>query len=369
LTGLSFVFSPTVAIARDERWGRTYESFGEAPALQHLLVGPLVTGLQQPQPSGRRLVACAKHFIGDGATRWGTGMALVGADTAESGGVPRLGIDRGDVSLELEQLKRVHGAGFVAAVRAGVQAVTVSFHSVGGLKMHAHQELLEGYLKADVRAGGLGFRGLVISDWNGVDEIRASGSNDLARYRAQIVEAVNAGVDLIMTAEKRPGDTRFRFERAVAFIAEAARSGEIPEARLNDAVMRILRVKHFAGLWSPGKEKAKGKATATSPGVAKAAPGVGAHRNLARTAVRKSLVLLKNRDAALPVSLERHRVVYVAGKNADEFGSQFGGWTAGWQGRAGNGSKTPGAMTDLPINVGDDKQGLFRYGDGLRYTR
>jgi beta-glucosidase len=294
-TGVDWTFSPCVAVARDERWGRTYESFGETPELQRLLVGPYIKGLQGPngEMKGRYIVATAKHYLGDGGTNWGTG----------DGG---FWIDRGDVTVSEEELRAIHLPGYVEAIQAGVGSVMVSFNSFQGLKMHEHR-----YLITDVLKNELGFTGIVVSDWEGIKEI------DTPDYYNKVVRAVNAGIDLFM----EPNTWR----NFITALKKAVLNGDVSEERIDDAVRRILRVKFQAGLFeAPFTDRSL---------MAQGVIGNQEHRAVAREAVRKSLVLLKNEHNLLPLAKEAR--IYIDGSNADDIGNQCGGWTITWQGASG----------------------------------
>ena len=300
-TGIDWAFAPTIAVASDFRWGRTYESFSEDPAVVQELGASLVRGLQGPAGqqgflASGRVLATAKHFIGDGAT--------VG------------GVDQGDVRITEQELSSVHGAGYRGALGAGAQTVMVSFNSWQGLKLHGHR-----YLLTDVLKGRLGFDGLVVSDWNGIGQV--SGCSNAA-----CVPAVLAGIDMFMV----PEDWKAFHANLVAAVGR----GEVPMARIDDAVRRILRVKARSGLLdAPRPSQRKPAADATV--------GSAAHRALARQAVRDSLVLLKNKAGILP--LKRGLNVLVAGSGADDIGRQSGGWTLTWQGTGNTNADFPGATS------------------------
>lgn len=339
-TGFNWTFAPAVTVARDARWGRTYESFGSSPELQQILVKPYILGLQETAVGQQTLVATAKHFLGDGGTTWGTGVPS--ATTA----VPQ--IDRGDTRGDLEALLAVHAQGYKQAIAADVNTVMASYSSINGQKMHGNRQLLTDYLKKPIDQGGLGFQGFVISDWNAIDELETPGVSDpLHRYQAQLVQAVNAGVDMIMvfgqlTLADGSSDHEFRFTRVHQLLADAVEKGLISPARIDDAVGRILRIKIKSGLINTD-----GTVTAMTPVIAKDKFGGTAHRELARKAVRSSLVLLKNADHTLPITKQKYRTLCVAGAKADDFGVQAGAWTMGWQGTLGNGLKAPEARTVL----------------------
>ena len=285
-TGLDWNFAPTLAVVQNVQWGRTYESFSDDPSLVAAYAEAFVRGMQGSLDDDG-VLACAKHWIGDGATSEG--------------------IDQGDATLSPEALEQTHLPPYLAALRAGVQTVMVSFNSVNGIKCHAHQALLTGLLKER-----LGFRGLVVSDWDGVDQV----ADDLD---AAIVRAVNAGVDMIMCA----ADWRRRLTGLAAGVA----SGAIPMTRIDDAVRRILRVKVRAGLLDRARP-------AERPWAASETFGSAAHRAVAREAVRRSLVLLQHEGEVLPLRTTQR--ILVAGKHADDVSHQCGGFSAAWQGTHGN---------------------------------
>jgi beta-glucosidase len=300
-TGINWTFAPCIAVPRDERWGRTYEGFSEDPALVAELGAAAVRGLQAGglrDPLG--VLACAKHFAGDGGTTWGTGMP---ADWAPNKQFP---LDRGDTRGDEATLRRLHIDPYIPAIRAGVGSIMVSYNSWNGLKMSGHRRLLTDVLKKE-----LGFEGFLISDYNATDELPGD-------YRTQIRESVNAGMDMFMVPE--------RFREFISTVKELVEAGDIPMARIDDAVTRILRVKAAMGLLEPSWTAQADRSLAASFGSA-------GHRKVARQAVRESLVLLKN-DGALPVARTVKRI-HVAGRNADDLGAQSGGWTITWQGKRG----------------------------------
>lgn len=307
-TGIDWNFAPTLAVARDLRWGRAYESFTSDPERVTALGRAYVLGLQgEPGDAWLeppRVLATAKHFVGDGGTHEG--------------------IDQGDTRLDEESLYRIHGLPYPAAIDAGVQTVMASFSSWNGMKMHEHRYLLTGVLK-----GRLGFDGLVVGDWNGHGQVPGC-------TVADCLAALDAGVDLFMV----PEDWRaFR-----ANMIEHARAGRLSMERLDDAVRRILRVKKRAGLFDRAVEGADRLPAATL------------HAELARRAVRESLVLLKNENSVLPIDPGAR--VLVVGEGADDIGMQSGGWTLDWQGVSGandrfpNGSSILEAMTAVVDSAG-----------------
>ncbi len=287
-TGLDWTFAPTLAVARDDRWGRTYESYSENPEIVASYSAAMVIGLQgDPKEDGfllgNSVIATAKHFIGDGGTQ--------------------LGIDKGDAQGELTELLALHGAGYGPAIDADVQVVMASFSSINGRKMHGYRELLDDHLRDE-----MGFDGFVIGDWNGHAEIPGCTATDC-------VAALDAGLDMYMA----PDSWRGLYDALLA----SAQSGELDLKRLDEAVLRILKVKIRAGLLDAVKPSER---ATSAPEVL----GSDKHRAIAREAVRKSLVLLKNNGSVLP--LQPGQNIVVAGSGADSIQQQTGGWTLNWQG-------------------------------------
>ena len=289
VTGIDWTFAPTVAVARDARWGRTYESYSSDPKIVADLTKELILGIQGHPAldnflSEQKIIATAKHFVGDGGTAAGD--------------------DQGDTILSEEDLFRIHGQGYVQALGVGTQTVMASFSSWNGQKLHGHK-----YLLTDVLKGRMGFDGLIVGDWNGHEQIEGC-------TKMSCPQAINAGIDLIMV----PEDWKAFLENTV----KQVKSGEIAMSRIDDAVRRILRVKYRAGMFVSGKPSEHRLA-----GRAKLL-GHADHRNVARQAVRESLVLLKN-DGVLP--LDPASNILVTGSGADNPVMQSGGWTVTWQGR------------------------------------
>ncbi len=285
-TGLDWTFAPTLAVVRNIKWGRTYESFSEDPAVVASYAAHYVRGLQGALDDNG-VIACAKHWIGDGGTT--------------------RGVDQGDTALTADELLRTHAAPYLPALQEGVLTVMASFNSWNKEKCHASRFLL-----TDVLKGRLGFDGFVISDWDGVDQI----TDDLAD---SLETAINAGVDMVMVS--------VHWKKMLDTLGMLVESGRIPMSRVDDAVRRILEVKARAGLFERVRPSERPWANSDSFGSA-------AHREVAREAVRKSLVLLKHEGNVLPVSREVR--ILVAGKNADDRGHQCGGFTIEWQGTHGN---------------------------------
>ena len=308
-TGARWAFAPTVAVPQDPRWGRTYEGYGQDPARVAALGAALIAGLQGPGP-GIDVLACAKHFIADGGTTWGTtGGAEWSPWWVRSYSDPSWRIDQGDARIDEATLREVHLPPYRAAVAGGVGSVMASYSSWNGEKVHAHRWLLTDLLK-----GELGFEGLVVSDYLAVDQI----SSD---YPEAVARCLGAGVDLVMV----PFDHE-RFRTAVRDVIER---GDLPVGRLDDAVRRILTVKDAMGLL--GAEPP----ALPDPGLL----GCAEHRALARRAAAAGAVLLVDDGPVLP--LRGDATVLVAGAAADDVGLACGGWTIEWGGAPG--PITPGS--------------------------
>ncbi|MBF0443713.1 MAG: glycoside hydrolase family 3 C-terminal domain-containing protein, partial [Oligoflexales bacterium] len=299
-TGQEWNFGPVVAVVRDDRWGRTYESYGEHPVLVKEMGRALVEGLQG-NLGPLNVAATAKHYIGDGSTAFG--------------------INTGDNLSSESDLIKIAGAGYFSTIEAGVQSVMISFNSWKGEKIHGHK-----YLITDVLKGKLGFDGIVISDWNGIGQIKGCTNGNCP-------QAVNAGIDLFMVTDRN--DWKAFYENTL----KQSKSGQIPMDRINDAVSRILRVKFRLGLFDqpkPSDRPLSGKAELV---------GAIEHRELARQAARKSMVLLKNKNGILPLS--RKARILVAGKSADRISNQLGGWSLSWQGLGHPNSDFPNSVSML----------------------
>jgi beta-glucosidase len=300
-TGINWAFAPCVAVVRDERWGRTYEGFSEDPQLVAELGQAATRGLQADglaNPLG--VLACAKHYVGDGGTAFGTGGAEIGPGK-------RVPLDQGDVRLSEAELRRIHLPGYISSIRAGVGTIMPSYSSWNGVKASASRRLLTEILKEE-----LGFEGFLISDYNAIDQI----PGDL---RSDIKTSVNAGMDMVMVPQN--------YKAFYTTLKSLVEVNEVPIARIDDAVRRILRVKFAMGLMKPNARVLADRSLMESFGSA-------AHRAVARQAVRESLVLLKNEKGRLPLARTLGRI-HVAGRNADDIGNQAGGWTITWQGKSG----------------------------------
>ncbi len=285
-SGVDWTFAPTLAVARDHHWGRTYESYSEDPARVAAYAAAFVEGMQG-DGGDDSVAACAKHWVGDGGTTHG--------------------IDQGETTLPFAELDRLHISPYRPAIDAGVLTVMASFNSWNGDKCHGHRFLL-----MDVLKGELGFDGFVISDWDGIDYL----SED---YGEAVALSVNAGVDMFMVSVE--------WRAFIEHLRNHVRSGTVPMERIDDAVRRILRVKVALGLFEKASPAHRPRSLDSSFGGAE-------HRALAREAVRKSQVLLKNESSVLP--LDRSARILVAGKNADNRGHQCGGFTVAWQGETDN---------------------------------
>lgn len=300
-TGVDWTFGPTVAVVRDVRWGRTYESYSEDPKIVMDYAREMVRGIQgvdsKPGYKPRNVVATAKHFVGDGGTTQG--------------------VDRGDTAVSEKELVDVHAAGYISALDGNVLTTMASFNSWNGNKLHGHK-----YLMTDILKERMGFDGFVVSDWNGHMQVPGCTVK-------QCAAAINAGLDLVMV----PSDWKDMYANTL----QAARNGEIPMARLDDAVTRILRVKLRAGLFDVGPVLERPHVGDIS------LMGHKDHRDIAREAVRKSLVMLKNNDGVLPLSPSAN--ILVAGDAAHNIGKQAGGWTLSWQGTGNKNEDFPGASS------------------------
>jgi beta-glucosidase len=301
-TGIQWVFAPCVTVPQDIRWGRTYEGFSEDPKLVGELGAAAVRGLQGKglsDPHG--VLACAKHYMGDGGTTFGTG------------GPGKKFLDQGDTRVDEATLRRLHLQGYLTTVPEGVGTIMPSYNSWNGVKVSGSKHLLTEILKQEV-----GFQGSLISDYNAVDQITKD-------YKTAIGVSINAGMDMVMVPD--------HYREFIRNLKELVQEGTVPMSRIDDAVTRILRVKIAMGLMDQ---------TPTPP-PSSFAFGTPEHRAVARQAVRESLVLLKNDHNTLP--LKNSARIHVAGKSADDMGNQCGGWTITWQGKSSD--TLPGGTTIL----------------------
>ncbi|HOK65478.1 MAG TPA: glycoside hydrolase family 3 N-terminal domain-containing protein [Anaerohalosphaeraceae bacterium] len=294
-TGIQWTFAPCVAVPQDERWGRTYEGFSEDPQLCALLGAAAIRGLQGDDlRSPYSILACAKHYVGDGGTLFGT---------SEDG----RGLDQGDVRVDEETLRRIHLHPYPAAIQAGAATIMPSYSSWNGVKCSANRYLLTKVLKEE-----LGFEGFLISDYNAIHQVHPD-------FKVAIGICVNAGMDMAMEPN--------RYREFFVYLKELVEEGTVPMSRIDDAVRRILRVKYAMGLMDKGYSLKANRRLQKEF-------GSEAHRRVARQAVRESLVLLKNKNQTLPLSKKAARI-HVAGRSADNLGNQCGGWTITWQGQSG----------------------------------
>jgi len=300
-TGINWTFAPCIAVARNIRWGRTYESFGETPELAESLGAAAVRGFQGKNLADPgSIVACAKHYMGDGGTTNGK--------------------DQGNTQCDEATLRKIHLPGYVAAVKAGAGTIMASFSSWNGKKMHGNK-----YLLTDVLKNELAFKGFLVSDWAGIDQLSPD-------FKTAVEQSINAGMDMAMVPNGPGGKNNYI--EFIGLLKELAAEDKVPQSRIDDAVRRILRVKFKTRLF----EK-----PFTDPSLT-ASIGSAEHRQVARDCVRQSLVLLKNENHVLPLAKNLKHLV-VAGKAADDLGMQCGGWTIRWQGRTGK--VTDGGTTIL----------------------
>ena len=287
-TGINWAFAPCITVPQDFHWGRVYEGYGQDPALVTRMGVAEVEGLQGVSLDGKAtVVACAKHFAADGGTDGGH--------------------DQGDAKIDEATLRRVHVPAFIGAIKAGVGTIMPSFSSWNGVKCSGDKHLLTDILKK-----GLGFQGFLITDWNAIDELGGD-------YKKDAEISLNAGMDMYMITDKYIAF----FNNVKALVAE----GKVPMSRIDDAALRILRVKLAMGMMDA-------QYSAVASPKLQAAFGGAAHRWIARKAVRESLVLLKNERKTLPIAKTVARI-HVCGRGADDVGMQCGGWTLSWQGQMG----------------------------------
>lgn len=326
-TGIYWNFGPVVAVPQDIRWGRTFEGYSENTELVSTLASAYVRGLQNvggttDLSAATTVLATAKHFVGDGGTAW------------RSSTTSDYELDQGVTDVDEATLRAVHLPPYAAVIENGAMSIMVSFSSWGGLKMHAQE-----YLLTDVLKGELGFKGFLVSDWQAIDQIPGD-------YYRDIVTSINAGLDMIMVP--------YDYDAFINGLTEAVNNGDVPQERIDDAVRRILTVKFQLGLF----ERLSADESLL--------PLVGSdeHRELAREAVRKSLVLLKNDGDTLPLAKDTP-LILVAGQAANDVGVSSGGWTIEWQGKPGN--ITPGTTildaikntVSGNVTVENDQRGNF----------
>ncbi len=285
-SGVDWTFAPCIAVPQNERWGRTYEGFSEDPELVAKMGAAAIRGYQGASLSdSTSILACAKHYVGDGGTQ--------------------SGIDQGNTILDETDLRRIHLAPYVDAVEVGVGSVMASYNSWNGAKLHGHEYLLTTVLKEE-----LGFDGFIVSDWSAIDQLPGD-------YLSDIETSINAGIDMVMV----PNQYTSFHKNLVSLVLD----GKISWDRIDDANRRILAQKFKLGLFEhPWPKRTMADLVGSEP-----------HRELARQCVRESLVLLKNKNRVLPVAKDAIHI-HVAGSSADNLGYQCGGWTINWQGGSGN---------------------------------
>ena len=340
-TSVQWTFAPSVSVPQDLRWGRTYEGYSDNTQLVAELGAALVRGLQNG-PDDQRVLACAKHYVADGATKWreipttqdlmqqgSTAPPQAAAPAAELDlTLGQWQIDQGISDIDESTLRANHLPPYIDAIDAGVLSVMASYSTWDGMKLHAHR-----YLLTDVLKDELGFAGLVVTDWMAINQIDSD-------YSACIVTAVNAGIDMIMVP--------YDYKRFISTLMRAVQNGDVTRERLDDSVRRILLTKFAFGLFdAPFGDESLLQAV-----------GGAEHRQVAREAVSKSCVLLKNEGDLLPLPNDLPQIL-VAGAAADDIGLQCGGWTVSWQGEAG--ATTAGATILAGIRLASSANTTIEY--------
>ena len=291
-TGIPWTFAPTIAVPQNDLWGRTYEGYSENPELVTLLGEAMILGLQGEGDEfldGNHVLATAKHFLGDGGTE--------------------NGIDQGDTIISEQDLRDIHGEPYFAAIGSCIQTVMASFNSWNGEKAHGSD-----YLLKDILRDQMGFDGLVVGDWNGHGQVPGCSKENCP-------QSFNAGVDIFMA----PDEWKSLYENTLIQV----KNGDISIERLNEAVKNILSVKYLLGMFDERKPHIYPHNYI----------GDGAHREIARQAVRESIVLLKNNNNTLPIKNGKH--ILVIGDSANRITKHMGGWTITWQGRENNNNEFP----------------------------
>ena len=299
-TGIDWTFSPCIAVPKNEKWGRTYEGFGETTELQKTMSAASIKGLQSDLSNSASVLACAKHFVGDGGTT--------------------NGIDQGNTEISEELLRSLHMQGYIDAIENKVGSIMASYNSWNGQKLHGHDYLLTTVLKDE-----LGFEGFVISDWQGVDQIDED-------YREAVKRAINAGIDMVMVPD--------RYIYFISILQDLVSTNEVSNSRIDDAVGRILKQKFLLNLFA---EPLTDNTLSSSVGSAE-------HRVVAKQAVRESLVLLSSKNNVLPLQKNGQKIL-VAGRLADDLGAQCGGWSISWQGSNGDITEGTTILEGLLKNV------------------
>ncbi len=321
-TGMNWAFAPCVTVPQDIRWGRTYEGFSESPDVVKVLGAAAVRGLQRGAlDDPQAVLACVKHFAGDGGTAFGTGKPK-GNDPAD-----RFPLDQGDTRVDEATLRRIHLAGYRPAIEMGAGSIMPSYNSWNGEKCSGSHTLLTDILKTE-----MGFEGFLISDYAAVNQLPGD-------YKQQIAQSINAGMDMVMVPEHY---VEF-FNNLKSLVAD----GKVPQSRIDDAVSRILRVKFAMGLMNPGYSPLADRSLHKTFGSTE-------HRAVARQCVRQSMVVLKNENRTLPLSPSVPRVL-VAGRSAHNIGNQCGGWTIRWQGQTGEVIEGTTVLAAIRKLVGQDR--------------
>ena len=314
-TGIDWDFAPCLAVPNDYRWGRTYEGFSEDTELVTELGNAAIIGYQSADiDNPNSVLACAKHFIGDGGTLFGTGLNGK--------------IDRGNLAISEEELRKTHLPPFEKAIESGVATFMAAYNTWNDVRCHANKYLLTDLLKDE-----LGFKGFVVSDWAAIEQIPGN-------YKSDIIISINAGIDMVMV----PGAVKFgneSYEKFMTLFKEAIEEGSISMSRVDDAVRRILLIKKQSGLFE----------RPFSDQQLLAHVGSQKHRDIAREAVRKSLVLLKNDNSLLPLPKNGKKII-VAGRGANNIGMQSGGWTISWQGEMENKTEGTSVLDAIKLAVG-----------------
>jgi beta-glucosidase len=320
-TGLDWTFAPCLAVSQDERWGRTFESYSENTEIVTRLGIASIKGYQGNNlDNSNSVLACAKHYVGDGNTIFGTGI--------------NGGIDRGDVLVDEKELRSKYIKPFRSAVENGVGSIMISYNSWQSKKLHGHSYLINNILKNE-----LGFSGFVVSDWAAIDDIDED-------YKTSIITAINAGVDMVMV----PGEHSNKSHSYIEFInllKESVLEGSVSINRIDDAVYRILKIKYSMGLFEkPLKDYKKLNEVGSSK-----------NRELAREGVNKSVVLLQNNNI-LPIS-KKNKSILVAGEHGHDLGYQCGGWSISWQGGSGNTTIGTTILDGIRDNIGNHSSVTF----------
>ena len=308
--GIDWTFAPCIAVTRNERWGRTYEGFGETSELNEIMARASVLGFQGNDLSDNSILACAKHFVADGGTE--------------------NGINEGNAIFSEAELRAIHLPGYIEAINQGVGSIMASYSSWNSVKMHGNH-----YLLTDVLKGELGFNGFIVSDWAGIDQLPGD-------FREDVKQSINAGIDMVMLPDK--------YQLFTSTLSSLVQDSEVSIERIDDAVSRILRKKFELGLF----EKPFTNRSLLSK------VGSSDHRDVARQCVRESLVLLKKKDGILPLNKSGMKIL-VAGKGGNDIGMQCGGWTITWQGGTGNITLGTTVFDAIETVVGTDNVFYDRY--------